>query len=88
MIFPPKLRVTSLWTNVSPEATESICVVLIFEISIVLSINEPLKLLVENVKVISFGDVVVKLFKYLLVVPWIKSLVVFVARSALNNDVA
>ena len=57
-------------------------------ISTVLSINDPDKLLLENVKFISEGDVVVNAPKYLLVVPCVKSLVVFVAKSILNNEVA
>ena len=53
-----------------------------------LLINDPVKLFAESVKVISFGDVVVNAFKYLLVVPCNKSFVVFAARSELNNDEA
>ena len=54
-----------------------------FFISIVLSINDPCKIFEASVKVISFGGVVVRLFKYLFVVPSIKSSVVFVVRYSL-----
>ena len=77
-----------LLTSVFAVLAVAICAVLILLISIVLLINDPDKFGLVNVKVISEGDVVVNAFKYLLVVPCVKSFVVFVAKSILNNEVA
>ena len=51
-----------------------------FDTSIVLSINDSCKIFEASIKFISLGDVVVNSFKYLFVVPCIKSSVVFVVR--------
>ena len=76
----------SLWTSEFAVAVVDIWDVFNLLISIVLFIKDADKLFAESVKVISFGDVVVNAFKYLLVVPCFKSSVVFAFNLVSNLE--